>query len=339
MKSKIEYIVNNKSKLVEKLIMLEDRNNSQFNKESYYTWKELAEECSNSGDITMFANGYEEGLTDSSKLDETYKHLNNSDKQIYINEIEKCEDREDLEDIVHEIFFYDKALFAMMNRFPKNASFEELKANKIAILKDSMLTEDYQQNKDEWGEPYSYDEVERELKSITNNWTDKEGTIRCYWEQEKNYGLQILKKYYKYVETSDGRTGKGEDMSWVLAYSKPKEIFDESLNESVTSQLQDKIIDCLDWFILMEMEFPKGKFLADSWEDVKDGIQMGIDPEFEIAEGIVEYLKPIITFNKRYNKEVEEEGVFQDEIEMYQSLVRAMNNYLAKNGYEERIEE
>lgn len=204
---------------------------------------------------------------------------------------------------------------------------------------DESLEEDYQQDKDEWGEPYSYDEVERELKSITNNWTDKEGTIRCYWEQEKNYGLQILKKYYKYVETSDGRTGKGEDMSWVLAYSKPKEIFDESLNESVTSQLQDKIIDCLDWFILMEMEFPKGKFLADSWEDVKDGIQMGIDPEFEIAEGIVEYLKPIITFNKRYNKEVEEEGVFQDEIEMYQSLVRAMNNYLAKNGYEERIEE
>lgn len=294
----------------------------------------------------MFANGYREGLTDSSKLDEAYKHLNNRDKQIYINEIEKCEDKEDLEDIVHEIFFYDKALFAMMNKFPKDASFEELKANKIAILKDSMLTEDYQykigdevragsersiqrmlyknnylredynsfltladkdanklrneydkgdksifdiltslnyiqddpdsvymykeisdgyaivfdlssldegrnyvkyfvvdennnipigytitklliedyqQNKDEWGEPYSYDEVERELKSITNNWTDKEGTIRCYWEQEKNYGLQILKKHYKYVETSDGRTGKGEDMSWVLAYSGLKE--------------------------------------------------------------------------------------------------------------------
>lgn len=294
----------------------------------------------------MFANGYREGLIDSSKLDEVYKHLNNRDKQIYINEIEKCEDKEDLEDIVHEIFFYDKALFAMMNKFPKDASFEELKANKIAILKDSMLTEDYQykigdevragsersiqrmlyknnylredynsfltladkdanklrneydkgdksifdiltslnyiqddpdsvymykevsdgyaivfdlssldegknyvkyfvvdennnipkgytitklliedyqQNKDEWGEPYSYDEVERELKSITDNWTDKEGTIRCYWEQEKNYGLQILKKHYKYVETSDGRTGKGEDMSWVLAYSGLKE--------------------------------------------------------------------------------------------------------------------
>lgn len=202
-----------------------------------------------------------------------------------------------------------------------------------------LLIEDYQHDKDEWGDPYSYDEVERELKNITNDWTDKEGTIRCYWEQEKNYGMQILQKHYDIVEPSDGRTGSGEEMSWVLAYSRPKEELKESLNESVTSNLQDKIIDCLDWFILMEMEFPKDKFLADSWEDVKDGIQMGIDPEFEVAEGIIEYLKPIITFNKKYNKEVGEEGVFQDEIEMYQSLVRAMNNYLAKNGYEDRIEE
>ena len=111
------------------------------------------------------------------------------------------------------------------------------------------------------------------------------------------------------------------------------------INESVTSVLQDKIIDCLDWFILMEMEFPKDEFLADSWEDVKDGIEMGIDPEFEVAEGIVEYLRPIITFNKRYNKEVEEEGIFEDEIELYKNLIRAMNTYLSQNGYEPNIKE
>lgn len=111
------------------------------------------------------------------------------------------------------------------------------------------------------------------------------------------------------------------------------------INESVTSVLQDKIIDCLDWFILMEMEFPKDEFLADSWEDVKDGIEMGIDPEFEVAEGIVEYFRPIIAFNKRYNKEVEEEGIFEDEIELYKNLIRAMNNYLSQNGYEPNIKE
>ena len=112
---------------------------------------------------------------------------------------------------------------------------------------------------------------------------------------------------------------------------------DESLTESRTSRLQDAIIDCLDWFIMMEMEFPKDKFLADSWEDVKDGIVMGIDPEFEVAEGIVEYFKPIVTFNDRYNKEVEEEGIFQDEIELYKKLVDEMNRYLKDNGYDNTI--
>lgn len=86
----------------------------------------------------------------------------------------------------------------------------------------NFYNEDYQDNKDEWGEPYSFDEVERELKNITNDWTDEEGTIRCYWEQEKEYGMQILQKHYDIVEPSDGRTGPGEEMSWVLAYAKPK---------------------------------------------------------------------------------------------------------------------
>ena len=111
----------------------------------------------------------------------------------------------------------------------------------------------------------------------------------------------------------------------------------ESLTESRTSRLQDAIIDCLDWFIEMEMEFPENEFLADSWEDLKDGVQMGIDPEFEVAEGIVEYFKPIITFDKKYQKDVEEEGVFQDEIELYNNLANAMNRYLQDNGYEPNI--
>lgn len=89
--------------------------------------------------IKNFIDNDKYGLNES--LDEKLNKLNNKDKKIYIDIIKKAEDREDLEDIVHEIFFYDKALFAMMNKFPKDASFEELKANKIAILKDSMLDE------------------------------------------------------------------------------------------------------------------------------------------------------------------------------------------------------
>ena len=104
---------------------------------------------------------------------------------------------------------------------------------------EKVITEDYQDRKDEWGDPYSYDEVERELKSITNDWTDKDGTIRCYWEQEKTYGLQILKQHYNHVETSDGRTGRGEEMSWVIAYSNPKEIEEDFSFEDNASQLKN----------------------------------------------------------------------------------------------------
>lgn len=477
--------------------------------------------------------------------------LNNEDKEVYINIIKEAEDREDLEDIVHEIFFYDKPLFVKIRHFPKDKSFEEIRDHIIEVIQGTLnesestqinelfnyegainylesngvsadpttyvgeyvcdllddccnedelyekgsldhiierahkefdfneslkedtdlerkrnkeiddetdklvkkwekehnkkidaveeatirirvakdwdkkhkMKEDYQKEDDSWGEPYTYDDVEKELKKLTNNWKDDEGTIRCYYEQEKEFGKQILKKHYKIVETSDGRTESGEKMSWVISYSKSKkdneinesfeasskslrdEIYDylddiggyadynqkiedvaedfdlpfdeaegyvcdwiqdpergrdlewihedrqecvgsasntdnkKYITESITSNLQDAIIDCIDWFILMEMDFPKDSFLADSWEDLKDGIEMGMDPEFEVAEGIIEYFKPIVTFNKRYNKEVEEEGVFADEIELYQSLVRAMNNFLAKNGYEDRIEE
>ena len=73
MRTKIEYTINNRSKLVEKLILFEDKNNSQFNNESYYTWKRLAEECSKSGDISMFANGFKENLKElASKLNLDY---------------------------------------------------------------------------------------------------------------------------------------------------------------------------------------------------------------------------------------------------------------------------
>lgn len=341
-------------------------------------------------------------------LTEDKKRLNNIEKQIYINALNEAEDIDDLKDIVHEIFFYDKSLFVMLRHFPKDMSFEDLRDKLIEIIQSTildedllispekeylsksghrllikdvepyvseydgsanlrikydyklkgsdewgssecnhydffnMLKEDYQHKDDGWGNPYTFDEVEKELKNITNDWLDEDGNIRCYWEQEKEYGKQILKNHYKYVDISDGRTGSGQDMSWVLSYSKPiekvNESFYKSLVEGVTDNLENVVIDCVDWFILMEMEFPKNKFLATSWEDLKDGIKMGLDPIFEVAEGIQQYFKPIVTFNKKYIKDFEEEGIFEDEIDLYKSLVRAMNNYLAKNGYSDRVE-
>lgn len=81
------------------------------------------------------------------------------------------------------------------------------------------VNEDYTRSDDEWGDPYTYEEVYDNLKSLTNDFSDKDGNVRCWYEQEKIYGVDILKKYYKVVETSDARMTDGEDMSWVISYS------------------------------------------------------------------------------------------------------------------------
>lgn len=84
--------------------------------------------------------------------------------------------------------------------------------------------EDYTKADDEWGNPYTLDEVFDQLKELTNDFTDEDGTVLCWYEQEKIYGVKVLKKYYNVVEVSDGRMSNKEDMSWVIAYSDPKAI-------------------------------------------------------------------------------------------------------------------
>ena len=69
---------------------------------------------------------------------------------------------------------------------------------------------------------YTFEEVEDQLKDLTNNFSEKDGVVRCWYEQEKVFGVQILKKHYKVVEVSDGRGSDDEDMSWVISYATPK---------------------------------------------------------------------------------------------------------------------
>lgn len=65
--------------------------------------------------------------------------------------------------------------------------------------------------------PYSKEEVNRELKSIANNWTRKYGDIKVYYDEELKHVKDILSDHYEHVETSEGPKG------WkVVAYSNPK---------------------------------------------------------------------------------------------------------------------
>ena len=199
---------------------------------------------------------------------------------IYIDEFKEADDIEDLEDIVHEIYSYNKPLFVKLRHFPKDASFEELRDNKIKILQaeknkvkepkevkkslfvikdkhgnqlsspnedqdelwdrvsameqrgrrglkvvayvEDTLKEDYTKEDEEWGDPYTFDEIYDQLEKITHKFKEKKGTVRCWYNQEKIFGIQILKDYYEDVGVSDAKSEDNDERYWVITYSNPK---------------------------------------------------------------------------------------------------------------------
>ena len=87
--------------------------------------------------------------------------------------------------------------------------------------------------------PYTKEEVERDLKSITHNFTDKDGELKCGFEEEKNFGVEILKQHYKVVEASgdDRRDGTWYHISFAEPLNK---------NESVDPSLLGDCPECGD---------------------------------------------------------------------------------------------
>ena len=85
--------------------------------------------------------------------------LNPREKQIYVDAVNEAEDIEDLEDICHEIYFYDKRLFAQINKKPKDGDVEKMRANMLKYLQESIKESKM------FGYNYRYDIV----------WYNKEG--------------------------------------------------------------------------------------------------------------------------------------------------------------------
>ena len=52
-------------------------------------------------------------------------------------------------------------------------------------------------------EIYDLPRVEADLKSITNDFTMPTGTVKCYSEEEKDHGVEVLKKHYNEVTVSE----------------------------------------------------------------------------------------------------------------------------------------
>ena len=87
--------------------------------------------------------------------------------------------------------------------------------------------------------PYTKEEVERELKSITHNFTDKDGDVKCGFEEEKKFGVEILRQHYRIVEVSgdDRREGTWYHISFAEPLNK---------NESVDPALLGDCPECGD---------------------------------------------------------------------------------------------
>lgn len=85
---------------------------------------------------------------------------------------------------------------------------------------DESVNSYYDENEDK---PYTYDQVEAELRKMTNNFTVESGEVSCYFREEKDYGRDVLRQYYRIVDVSDGRRYEGEPMCYVLAFSERDE--------------------------------------------------------------------------------------------------------------------
>lgn len=73
------------------------------------------------------------------------------------------------------------------------------------------------ESKEEDETPWTKDQVDRELKSITSNWTRKSGDIKVYYDEELKHAKDLLSDHYEHVETSKGPQG------WkVVTYKTPK---------------------------------------------------------------------------------------------------------------------
>lgn len=91
----------------------------------------------------------------------------------------------------------------------------------FAVKCEEDLAESYPSHHGEnEDKPYTYEQVEAELRKMTNNFTVESGAVSCFFREEKDYGRDVLKQYYKVVEVSDGRRSEDEPMSYVIAFAE-----------------------------------------------------------------------------------------------------------------------
>lgn len=92
----------------------------------------------------------------------------------------------------------------------------------VYVSVEESMNEDYQHEDDKWGNPFLVKDIERTLAEITDNFREKDGTVRTGYEEEKIIAKKVLEKHYDIVEVSDGRRYDNDDVTWVISYTNPK---------------------------------------------------------------------------------------------------------------------
>ena len=100
----------------------------------------------------------------------------------------------------------------------------------VYVSVEESMNEDYQHEDDKWGNPFLVKDIERTLAEITDNFREKDGTVRTGYEEEKIIAKKVLEKHYDIVEVSDGRRYDNDDVTWVISYTSPKNNKNESIN-------------------------------------------------------------------------------------------------------------
>lgn len=143
-------------------------------------------------------------------------------------------------------------------------------------------------------------------------------------------GYQLNRKTSRYID----------EISQIFPNVKRRGKLITAINESFSSSgLRQANIDAIDYFMEFEdiYTFPKGKFLASDWEELRDGTLMGMDDDLEIAEGIMEYLQLEIDFNNKHKEIYEDDPQAELTLEIYNKVKKEYEKTISKMELSETL--
>ena len=218
----------------------------QFNEDAYYDFINLNGEYQNNDIDEAFSCEDSEFFTREEVDDFAEKvceHVNETFNEVFDVQ-ESYITNNEIEVVVYndELGEFTGKKKVDMRRIRKPSDLDkyvlDIAANIIADIKKAKdIDESLKEDSDE-ETPYSYKETETELQSLTQNWTREKDQLKCGYDEEKNYGMEILSKH-GYECKADRQGGW-----WVVDYWK--EPIKENKADIIDSQNEEITFDVLD---------------------------------------------------------------------------------------------